>query len=460
MGIALKEIDWPDLGVPECPPGPTLAELRERMTATRAAMLRHGIDTLVVYGDREHSANLHWLTDFDPRFEEALLIVNAGGAILAAGNECLPYTELSPLVASGDIRVVHCASLSLVSQPRGGLRFDTLVEQSVPKGSVVGTVGWKYWTTGEVADPTSAIEIPSVLVDLLRARTGQVRNATALFMDPGEGLRSTVSVPEIVRMEFANQLAASALRRMVFSLREGMTDFEAVETARVGGLPLGCHATFATGRRAWQGLSSPSGERLERGTPIAFNVCHWRANICRAGWVAGSAQDLPAAARRYVEDFAGPYVEALSDWFAQMRPGVSGGSIWASTMAALPLDRFGVTLNPGHLIGIDEWISSPIYEGSAVPLRSGMAMQCDVIPAHPVFGSTRMEDGYVIADATLRAEIAAQHPAVFDRCSKRRAFMREQIGLDVPEDLLPLADTCGIVAPFLLDPRQVITLRA
>jgi hypothetical protein len=71
-----------------------------------------------------------------------------------------------------------------------------------------------------------------------------------------------------------------------------------------------------------------------------------------------------------------------------------------------------------------------------------------------------MEDGYVIADATHRADLAAKHPALFDRCGRRRAFMRDQIGLDVPDDLLPLADTCGIVAPFLLDPQQVITLRA
>jgi hypothetical protein len=37
--------------------------------------------------------------------------------------------------------------------------------------------------------------------------------------------------------------------------------------------------------------------------------------------------------------------------------------------------------------------------------------------------------------------------------------MRERIGMAVPETLLPLADTCGIVAPFLFDPELVTTLR-
>ena len=139
-----------------------------------------------------------------------------------------------------------------------------------------------------------------------------------------------------------------------------------------------------------------------------------------------------------------------------MRPGVSGGYVWSHMMAALPMERFGVTLNPGHLIGLDEWISSPIREGSTDALASGMPMQMDVIPSHPVYGSTRMEDGYVIADAGLREVLARSFPNVARRCEARARFMREVIGMEVPDTLLPLADTCGIVAPFLFDPAQVV----
>ena len=87
-----------------------------------------------------------------------------------------------------------------------------------------------------------------------------------------------------------------------------------------------------------------------------------------------------------------------------------------------------------------------------------MAMQMDVIPGHPVYGSTRMEDGYVIADDALRADLARQFPQVAARCAARARFMREVIGMEVPDCLLPLADTCGIVAPWLLDPAQVMAL--
>ena len=88
-----------------------------------------------------------------------------------------------------------------------------------------------------------------------------------------------------------------------------------------------------------------------------------------------------------------------------------------------------------------------------------MAMQSDVIPFHPSWGSTRMEDGYVIADADLVAALAAEQPQVLARARARQDFMRAVIGLAVTDCLLPLADTCGLVAPFLLAPRRVISLR-
>ena len=452
----LTRIDWPDFGPPALPPAFSLPEGRARLAALRHVG-RH-YDALVIYADREHAANLHWITGFDPRFEEAVLIITKGSALLLAGNECLPYTRISPLVQAGDIATGHCASLSLPSQPRGTRRIADWLAHAIPKGAHVGAIGWKWFGADEVDDPATAIDLPAFIADPLRAIAARVENATALMMHPSHGLRARVDVAEIARLEFANYMAAHALRRMVAAFRPGMTDFEAVQAAGIGGLPLGCHITFATGARADQGLSGPTGQVLSVGSPIGFNVCHWGANICRAGWLARSADDLPDNARDYLDAFAFPYVRAMSAWCNLMQPGVPGGKIWSDMQEALPFDTFGISLNPGHLIGLDEWISSPIYAGSSEPLASGMAMQMDVIPGHPAYSSTRMEDGYVIADAALRTSLAAHFPAVLDRAGQRRAFMRDVIGMQVPECLLPLSDTCGIIAPWLFAPTQVITL--
>jgi Xaa-Pro aminopeptidase len=454
----LQRMDWPDHGTPDLPPGFTLGEAEARLAAVRAAMAGAGYAALVVYADREHAANLHWLTGFDPRFEEAVLMVSESDALLIAGNECLAYTAISPLVVAGKVRTGLCASLSLPSQPRGSRRLWEWLDDTIPAGANVGAVGWKWYGADELppgADPALALDIPAFLADPLRQRAGRVDNATALFMHPGYGLRAQVTVDDIARLEFSNHMSASALRRMVFALQEGMTDFAAVEAARIGGLPLGCHVTLAMG--STPGLSGPIGDRIVKGRPASFNVAHWGSNICRAGWMARGASDLPASADGYLDEFVFPYLQAMSDWCSMMRPSVPGGSVWAMIHDRLPAD-FGIVLNPGHLIGLDEWMSSPISLGSEISLASGMAMQMDVIPAHPRWGSTRMEDGYVIADDGLRSELARTHPNVARRCALRAEFMRRVIGMEVPESLLPLADTCGIIAPWFLDPAQVVVL--
>jgi Xaa-Pro aminopeptidase len=454
----LQRLDWPDHGTPDLPPAFTLPEAEVRLDALRKAMARAGYEALAIYADREHVANLHWLTGFDPRFEEAVLFVSQDDALLIAGNECLAYTVISPLVAAGRVRTGLCASLSLPSQPRGTRRLWEWLEEVVPAGAKIGAVGWKWYGAEELApdqDPALALDIPAFLADPLRQRAGRVENATALFMHPGHGLRARVTADEIARLEFSNHMAAAALKRMLFSFRDGMTDFAAVEAARIGGLPLGCHLTFAMGDTP--GLSGPVGDRISRGKPASFNIAHWGSNICRAGWMARGAEDLPVSAAGYLDDFVFPYTRAMSDWCALMRPGVAGGAVWTMIHDRLP-PAFGVTLNPGHLIGLDEWMSSPITPDSAIPLASGMAMQMDVIPAHPRWGSTRMEDGYVIADEDLRDELARKHPNAARRCGLRAEFMARVIGMEVPDSLLPLADTCGIIAPWLLDPAQVVVL--
>ncbi len=46
-----------------------IEEYQSRLGMTANRMTAAGLDFLVVYADREHSANLAYLTGFDPRFE-------------------------------------------------------------------------------------------------------------------------------------------------------------------------------------------------------------------------------------------------------------------------------------------------------------------------------------------------------------------------------------------------------
>ena len=75
----LKRITWPDFGAPDLPPPLSLPEMEARLGAIRRRMQIAGYSHLVLYADREHSANMLWATGFDPRFEEALLFVTSTG---------------------------------------------------------------------------------------------------------------------------------------------------------------------------------------------------------------------------------------------------------------------------------------------------------------------------------------------------------------------------------------------
>ena len=468
MVATLIELDRPLFEAVPSPPAVPGEVYQAHLAALRAAAAERGLTHVLVYGDREHVGNLVWATGFDPRFEEALLVVAPDRVpLVLTGNECLPFVAVSPLLATGELRTELHQQFSLPSQPRSSSRHlvDVLREEGIGQGSRVGVIGLKYLTALEHPDPQHAVDAPALIADAARSLAGwdAVVNATDMLIHPGYGLRAVTGADEIAQWEYTNVEASRAAWAVIESLRraadEGWTDFDVMREARVAGLPLGCHPTFATAGTRDLGLSGATGQRILVGEPLAFNICHWGSNIARAGWLAAGPADLAPAARDYMDVFVGPYVEAMSAWLAMMVPGTRGGDGYDMIHRLLPDDLFGVFLNPGHLIAHEEWMSSPIAEGSDDVLRSGMVFQVDIIPSHPVYGSTRMEEGIAIADAALQADLAARHPGVLRRCLARRTFMREALGYAVPDTVLPLADMAGMVTPFFLDPRQVVALR-
>lgn len=456
MGRArVERIPLPDLPMPTSMPVLDPAIHAARLARLTTMIRERGLDRVVLYADREHSANISYLTGFDPRFEEALLIVGGDDdpAILV-GNECWGMAGAAPVA----LRRHMWQDLSLPDQPRHRSRAlpEILADEGIRAGGRVGVIGWKTYGRPDRMDA------PAYLVDELRTLTGQggsVVNVTDLLIDPGRGLRTTNELDQIAAFEYASCQTSDGVRRVLAGLRPGMTEQQAVRLLQWNGAPLSCHLMLTAGPRATLGLLSPSDRPIDLGDRFTTAFGIWGALTCRAGWVAEDASGLPQPIQDYVERLAGPYFEAVAEWYEALRIGLPGHVLQDIIDRRLGDPFFGIFLNPGHLLHLDEWVASPVARGSDVALRSGMVMQVDIIPATGTDHFTsNIEDGIAIADEALRDELADRYPDAWARIQTRRRFMREELGITLHPEVLPLSSIPAYLSPFVLRPDHVLTL--
>ncbi|MDQ2783756.1 MAG: aminopeptidase P family N-terminal domain-containing protein, partial [Chloroflexota bacterium] len=255
--IEYTEIALPDFGSPQMEPEIPAAIYAARLRETRERSAYSGYDALLIYGDREHFANIAYLTGYDPRFEETLLILASGRPpTLLVGNEGMAYAALSSVPTE---KVLY-QSFSLPGQPRGASKplATILREAGVVPGAKIGIAGWKYFLPVETATPAAWIEAPAYLVDTLREMRCTALNATALFMDPAHGLRAINEVDQLACFEYAATLSSEAIKNVLFHVQPGMTEYDAVRLMGLNGFPLACHPMCSAGERAVAGLPSPS----------------------------------------------------------------------------------------------------------------------------------------------------------------------------------------------------------
>jgi hypothetical protein len=389
-----------------------------------------------------------------------LLLAPGKRPAIVVGNEGWGYVGISPL----DVERVLFQSFSLLSQPRSESPSpqELFRAQGIGKGSRVGVVGWKYFLQGEAGRPETTLEIPSYLADALREVTGdsaRVTNETAAFMNAEDGLRVLNEAEQLAWFEYAATHTSSAIRRVLFGLAPGMTEHEAVRLMKVNGIPLSCHLMLSSGPRARMGLPSPSSRRIEEGDRFTTAYGVWGALNCRAGFVVRDDGGLPEKVHDYVEKLVAPYFRAIVEWYRTIGIGVKGGELYDVIHRHLGDPFFGVRLNPGHQIHLDEWVNSPIFADSPIELRSGMAFQVDVIPATGTdYFTTNIEDGIALADEKLRSELKRKFPEAWGRIEARRRFMGDVLGIDLKPEVLPFSNIPAYLPPFLLSPRRVMTV--
>ncbi|TRD00360.1 hypothetical protein FJV76_05010 [Mesorhizobium sp. WSM4303] len=461
LAVALKTVALPEFGEPTTMPLLARQTCEARIEALLARGAEAGLDAFAVYGDREHAANVAYLSGYDPRFEETLLVIVPGKQPkLLVGNEGWGYAE----ICDGPYERVLYQTFSLPAQPRdrSASLSDTLAACGLTTGQKIGAIGWKPFGPGDGGFGETTLDLPSFIADTLRTLAGDkgaVVNAANLLMNPTDGLRAINEADQLASFEFAATFSSQGLRNVLSGIEPGMSELQAARLMGINGLPLCCHPMLSAGKRAAYGLPSPRLDIIKRGDPITMAYGIQGSLNARAGFLVESAAELPKEISDYVDRLVAPYFAAVVDWYETVGIGVAGGALWKAVHDRIGDPFFGVSLNPGHLVHIDEWMHSPVFSGSDIKLRSGMALQVDIIPATGTsYFTTNIEDGIALADQALREEIAARYPEAWRRIEARRAFMGEVLGIRLKPEVLPFSNIPAFLPPFWLSRNSAMAV--
>jgi hypothetical protein len=154
---SIKEVGLPEFGgADQESPTIPLEEYRSRIGAATERLRQAEMEFLVIYGDREHFANLAYLTGMDPRFEEALLLLNtAGETVLLVGNECLAICRKRARLPGGAFSGFQPArSARNSSRPLKRVLSDFGIRPGAESAASGGSIMRTTWSRGMKLPPT------------------------------------------------------------------------------------------------------------------------------------------------------------------------------------------------------------------------------------------------------------------------------------------------------------------
>ena len=410
---------------------------------------KSSITHLMIYADREHFSNVEYFTGYDPRFEEALLILEKDNtATIIVGNEGYGYAKK----ISYDIDIVIFPTFSLPGQPKNKniKLLNILKKTGINRQSKVGIIGWKCFDKDDYENFQNQFDIPCFIMNevLEAADKNNVFNATSVLIGNKDGLRNYLDPKELILCEISGTKSSRSVFALLSNLKVGMNELEASKYLAIDGDPLGTHPNVNFGDNIFYGLASPTTSRiLKEGDIVGAGMSYRRSMIHKVSYFVKDGSQLDP---KY-DQLYDIYFKAITNWYETMDVDSTGGEIYKTVEDALgSYSKLGISLNPGHLIHTDEWTNSPFTKESNVKIRSGMAIQCDFTSALPHLGfCVHAEDGIIIADHQTQSVLNKIAPKSYQRMKTRQMFMRDVLGINIKDCVLPTSDMPAVIFPYL-----------
>ncbi|MCD4962555.1 M24 family metallopeptidase [Enterococcus casseliflavus] len=448
--ITLQSIPKPNLEENLSPVMLTDETIIERKQRLLKKMEEAHYDTLFIYADLEHGGNFEYLMGFVPRFEEAILILHSDGSAYAVlGNENLNKANKARI----EVTAVHMPHLSLPNQPMstGETVAEILAKCELANKENIGIIGWKNFTH-TTDDVRTLFDIPHFLLEALKqaSKKSHLTNATSIMIGAG-GVRTTNNANEFAHYEFGSALAGKCMLEAMDEIAVGKTEMNIAESLSAQGQPHNVVTIMASGKRFEKANLYPTAKKVVLGDPISMTTGFKGGLESRVGYAVNQAKELPEMQQDYLEKVAIPYFTAFKTWIEQAKIGMSGKDMYDLINTVFPKNTYGWSLNPGHLCGDEEWLGSPIYPESEEILQSGMLFQVDIIPSVNGYAGASCESGVFLADPQLRNEIQHTYPTIWQRILQRKSYLRDTLGIELSEEVLPMSAITGYFRPFLLN---------
>ncbi|UCB44546.1 MAG: M24 family metallopeptidase, partial [Spirochaetota bacterium] len=260
--------------------------------------------------------------------------------------------------------------------------------------------------------------------------------------------------------EWGASRSSAAIARIISSARPGLYESDIMSAMTYRGEPFSYHPILTSGPDIPNGIRSPTNRIVKLGDAIFATVGMWGGNCGRGGILGTCEDDCHPENAGFLKQVAIPYWRTVVAWWETVHVGLNGGDVHERLTEACRTQGFSPTLGTGHLIDWEDWPNTPIRQGSNDVIKSGMLFASDIFSdANGPQMIAHCEDTVAVADTELRAELAERHPEVWVRINTRRRFMREQLGINVLDDLLPFSIAPAYFCPFWLAPDMALRMR-
>lgn len=286
-----------------------------------------------------------------------------------------------------------------------------------------------------------------------------ITNETGLFVGE-DGVRTVNNANEVAHYEYGAVLASNSILEAMDLIDIDVSELELGDVLQRHGQHTTITTIASSGERFVKGNMFPADRKVKSGDPVSLTVGYMGGSSSRAAYAVKEASELPDGAQNYLDELAKPYFNAYVTWMEKIYVGMKGYEMYQTIEDVLPKADYHWSLCPGHLIAEEEWLCSPIYENSQEILRSGMMFQIDMIPSRPNMAGVSAESTVLLADEKLKNEIQIQYPDLWERMQKRIAYLKNELHIDLSDDLLPMCSTVAYLHPYLLNKDHAFVVEA